>query len=85
MKPGEFFDEVNRTMNSNLKPQDFEYRCVDDQTPTPAGDTVAQISTWHQTVTITYLPTGATRTYHAGHGTTFPVAFINDWKAGAFS
>lgn len=84
MEASEFFAEVNLTMNTDLKPQDFEYRCVDDQTPTPVGATVAEISAWRQTITITYLTTGRTRTYPAGHGSTFPVPFIDDWKAGAF-
>ncbi|HYD86233.1 MAG TPA: hypothetical protein VEA80_02050 [Vitreimonas sp.] len=85
MEANEFFEEVNRTMNTDLKPQDFEYRCVDDPTPAPAGATVAEIGPWYQTVTITHLPTGKTRTYRAGHDSTFPMPFIDDWKAGVFN
>lgn len=35
-------------------------------------------------VPITYLPTNISREYKAGHNTTFPCEFIDDWKNKVF-
>lgn len=85
MEASSFFGEVNRTENWSLKPSDFEYVCTDDDPSSELGEnTVAEIQPWYQTVTITYLPTGIKKSYAAGHGSTFPVEFIDDWKDNLF-
>lgn len=84
MEADEFFAEVNRVPGFQLQPAEFDYRCEDDPSPPPTGGTVAVITPLFQTVTIKYIPTAVVREYRAGHGSTFPVEFIDDWKAGLF-
>lgn len=85
MDADEFFEEVSRTLGIKLLPKDFEYRSVDEALPPPSGPTVATIGPWRQTVTITHLPSGKSKSYAAGHGSSFPVEFIADWQAGEFA
>lgn len=85
MEQSEFFDEVNRTRGWSLNPSDFQYRCVDDELGKQLeGNAVVEIRPWYQTATITYLPSGKTKSYAAGHGSTFPVEFIKDWEENFF-
>lgn len=82
MKKHEFIKEVNDTIEGiNLTNEDIDYIYKDTSNLKDTGDiTIGYLTA---TVTITYK--GKKKTYQAGHGTTFPCEFIDDYNNGYYS
>ncbi len=85
MNKDEFIMEINETLpDINLKDTDFEYTEKDTSNlPELSGNVVIIAGPLTSEVTIKY--NGVEKTYKAGHGTTFPCEFIDDYKKGIFS